>query len=84
MSSTLVLKYRVAPGRERMIEQSPEMLSKLILELQLGPEDVTLLDQCRGDLSREVFMIALLRLVSSGRVSGTPVWMKESIADRAL
>jgi hypothetical protein len=65
-----------------VVEQFPGTFSKQILEIQLSVEDARLLDECRGDLPPEVFLIALLRLAGRGRVSGSPVWIKKSDAER--
>jgi len=49
-----------------------------IIQLSLSPEDARLLDEWRGDLSRELFMLSVLRIVTSRRVTEPPPWIPEN------
>ena len=43
-----------------------------IIEVPLCSDDLCLLDKWRGDYSREVYLVLLLRMVTSGTIEGGP------------
>jgi hypothetical protein len=47
-----------------------------VVVVPLLPEDAAMLDKWRGELSREAFLLALLRMCTSGAVSNPPDWTR--------
>jgi hypothetical protein len=48
-----------------------------IVEVRLSPADIALLDRARGELTRNDFLVALLRMTATGRVQATPTWLTQ-------
>ena len=49
-----------------------------VVNVSLLPKDVEVLDQWRGGLSRDDFLLALFRICTSDRVSSLPNWVRGS------
>lgn len=54
-----------------------ETRAKKSITLQLSRGDLAILDGFRGDLTRDAFVSALLRMIESGAVSKTPAKVKK-------
>ncbi len=46
-----------------------------VLEVHLSQHDYKILDKYRGTLSYDAFISMLLRVIDSGAVSSTPMWL---------
>jgi hypothetical protein len=51
---------------------------KTKFEVLLGPAEVEMLHEYRGDLSPEAFIAALIRILESGAVSDIPPWARRA------
>jgi hypothetical protein len=47
------------------------------IELHLTASDLQILDKYRGELTRDMFVSSLLRMIDSGAVSSMPAWAKK-------